>query len=110
VSRRFIWLAVVAYGGVMLSLAALLLLILGFGQVGQCSTVDNTWEACQSRTDLLVSLIFVPPIGSFGAAAIAFFLKPRPGEKGKWLAASPFVIAPVLVAMVIWGALHLGIK
>ena len=109
-SRRFVWLAVVAYGGIGLSVAALLLLILGFGQVGQCSTVDNTWEACMFRTDLLASLTFFPPMASIVAAAIALGLKRQPGEKGKWLAASAFLFAPVLLAVLIWGALHLGIR
>jgi hypothetical protein len=104
------WLGVAAYGGIVLSIAALLLLILGFGQVGKCSAVDNTWEACEFRTDMLASLIFFPPMGSIVAAGIALALKRQPGEKGKWLAASAFLVAPLLLAVLIFGALNLGIR
>jgi hypothetical protein len=110
VSRRFIALALVAYGGIFLSVTALILLILGFGRVGQCSSVDNTWDACMERTDILATLIFSPPIVSILAAIIALAIRREPGEKGRWAAASALFVAPLLLAVLLWGAMNLGIK
>jgi hypothetical protein len=109
-SRRFIWLALIAYGGIIVSLIALVLFILGFAQVGQCSSVDNTWEACMFRENLLASLGFFPLLGSSAAAVIALCLKRKPGEKGKWMAASAFLVAPFLIVLIVWGLMHSGIK
>jgi hypothetical protein len=109
-STRFKWLAAITYGGLALSLSALALLILGFGQVGQCSTVDGTWEACETRTTLLSSLVGYPLLSAVVASIVAVCLRPRPGERGKWIAASAILVAPPLGALLLWGLLHLGIR
>ena len=109
-SRRFMWFGVIAYSGILASVAALALLILGFGRVGQCSTVDNTWEACQFRTDLLASLIIPPLLVSVLTACLAIGIRRQPGEKGRWLAASALIVAPLLLGLVMLGALSLGIQ
>jgi len=109
-SRRFKLLAIFSYGGVILSFTAVVLWILGFGQVGQCSSVDNTWDDCMRRTDFLGGMMFYPLLAAIITSTIAVFTRPLPGEKGKWAAASAFLIAPVFAAALIWMFMHLGIK
>jgi hypothetical protein len=110
ISPRFKLLAILAYGGVAISVLAVILLILGFGRVGQCSTVDNTYEACDFRTSLLASLAGYPLLLATISSVVALCLRRRPGEKGKWVAASSFLVAPVLLGLLLWGLLHLGIR
>jgi hypothetical protein len=109
-SSRFKWLAVIAYGGIALSALALALLIFGFGRVGECSTVDGTWEACTARTNFLTGLLIYPMLSAVVASIVAVFIRPRPGERGKWLAASAILVAPPLCALLLWGLLNLGIR
>ena len=110
ISPRFKLLAILAYGGITISVMAAILLILGFGRVGQCSTVDNTYAACDFRTDVLASLVGYPLLLATICSIVALCLRRRPGEKGKWVAASSFLVAPVLLGILVWGLLHLGIR
>ena len=109
-SARFKWLAILSYGGMAMSTIAFCLLILGFGRVGECSARDNTWDACQFRTNLLSNLIFYPLLIAIIASAIAVIIRPLPGEKGKWVAASAVIFAPALLACLLWFFLNLGIR
>lgn len=109
-STRFKWLAIISYGGILLSVVAVVLLFLGFGRVGDCSTQDNTWDACNERTDFLATLTFCPLLMAVLASTATLFVRRRPGEKGKWVAGSAFLVAPLMLACLIWFFLHLGIR
>jgi len=109
-STRFKWLAIVAYGGMAVSTLALVLLILGFGQVGQCSTVDNTWEECSFRTELLGQLLVPPMLASVVASLVAAFTRPKPGESGKWGAASSVFVAPLLLGLLLLLLVNLEVR
>ncbi|SRR6266487_1110468 len=109
-STRFKWLAIVAYGGMAVSTLALVLLILGFGQVGQCSTVDNTWEACNFRTELLGQLLVPPMLASVVASLVAAFTRPKAGESGKWIAASSVFVAPLLFGLLLLLLVNLNVQ
>lgn len=109
-STRFKWLAIIAYGGMAVSTLALALLILGFGQVGQCSTVDNTWEQCTFRTELLGQLLVPPMLASVVASLVAAFSRPKAGERGKWIAASSVFVAPLLLGLLLLLLSNLNIQ
>lgn len=103
--NRFRILAAIGYSALGMSLWAFFM----WGSPS-ISSENLGWEGWNRWIEILSSVLDAGLFIALIASVVAIFLRPRPGETGKWIAVAPFFLALLIFGFLLLFFIRLGIK